>query len=247
MKIAFIGDQHRDFKNFKSVIEYLDRVVKPDLYIQLGDFGFIGENFEHYVELIDDLLTKKMLVIDGNHENHKWIGKTLGTKDSVLLGNNLELLSRGALRNIDGLDFLFVGGAYSIDRKYRIKDFSYWDEELITPEQFEKAMTHGNVDILVTHDVPQNVFDFMLDLLPLDLSNELDRQNRAYLQQIFDKYLPSLIIHGHFHLYYETTLKHKEHKFNAVGVDCNIAYSLHHQYFILDTEKFKANGNQLAK
>ena len=48
-KIAFLGDQHGNTKNIYKLIDYIRDKENPDLLIQVGDFGLMGDNFEKYL------------------------------------------------------------------------------------------------------------------------------------------------------------------------------------------------------
>lgn len=122
-----------------------------------------------------------------------------------------------------------MGGAFSIDRMYRTLNKTYWLEELITDEELEKALQYDKVDILISHDVTANVFDMYLKhfLLPLKQDSE-SNNNRKKLYEIYDKYKPEYIIHGHYHYNYEYEIDGT----NVIGLSCD-EEPLDEQYFIL--------------
>mgnify|MGYP003620949817 FL=1 len=46
MKIACIGDQHGNIRNFIKVVDYINNIYPEiDTLIQVGDFGLMGEGF----------------------------------------------------------------------------------------------------------------------------------------------------------------------------------------------------------
>ena len=53
-----------------------------------------------------------------------------------------------------------MGGASSIDREYRIEGYSWWPQELLSPQEMEHGLqtleNHGNqVDYILTHTLPR--------------------------------------------------------------------------------------------
>ena len=79
MKIACIGDQHGNIRNFIKVVDYINNIYPEiDTLIQVGDFGLMGEGFERYLLKMNKYLMKMnkyLYFIDGNHENHIWLQK----------------------------------------------------------------------------------------------------------------------------------------------------------------------------
>ena len=69
MSICFLGDQHGNISNFLRVIDKIEKEHNPQVYFQLGDFGFMGEGFLKFLKnvnkkIIYDLGLKKLGGID---------------------------------------------------------------------------------------------------------------------------------------------------------------------------------------
>ena len=76
-KIAFLGDLHGNSNNAHKLIDYImKQEEKPDLFIQVGDMGVMGELFERYLDKLNKKLETyniELWFIDGNHENFNWL------------------------------------------------------------------------------------------------------------------------------------------------------------------------------
>ena len=116
-----------------------------------------------------DWLAKKSfttLWIDGNHENfdilyefplvNKFGGKVRE------IAPNIFHLDRGQVLTIDGNKIFIMGGARSIDKESRIEHISWWEQEIPSNEEMERAVKAldkcgWTVDYVVTHCAPRSV------------------------------------------------------------------------------------------
>jgi len=160
--IMFVGDLHGSFVILRALI---DRVLKDNGYlagcvsrgggkssalkiIQVGDFGW-------YPYLLKEWTTLPFPVyaIEGNHEYYPMLTDFTHVTE---VKPNLWYIPRGTVKNIDGYDIGFMGGAHSVDRYQRREGFDWWPEEEVTEENIKK-LANKKVDILVTHVPPYNV------------------------------------------------------------------------------------------
>ena len=140
--IYLISDQHGG-ETIGEFEKYLDIATDSDLLISLGDVGLKFEDTKVNRAFDEILLNtkKKIAIIDGNHENFKylfsfpkeeWQGGTV-----YRITPNLVLLERGNVYEIDGKTFFVFGGAKSSDKW---KDLGLWQpEEEPTKEQLNRA------------------------------------------------------------------------------------------------------------
>jgi hypothetical protein len=166
--IYITGDTHGDMdikklntKNFPEGKE----LTKEDYVIILGDFGFLWKLQEDRNEKYwKNWLNEKpwtTLFLDGNHENHdrlndldvidKFGGKVGHVTDSIYH------LKRGELYSIDNKSILTIGGATSVDKKYRKEHISWWSGETLNYQENNKVVDlfGTEVDIILTHTGPQ--------------------------------------------------------------------------------------------
>ena len=167
--VYITGDIHGDIKRFSSDFMPNENLwTNNDYLIICGDFGFIFADDSEEKVWLDELEKKPytILWIDGNHENFKaiyqypvesWNGGRVHR-----IRKNILHLMRGQVFTVEGKKFFAFGGAYSIDRYLRIKDKSYWDDELPNNDEYNEGIRNlkenGNeVDYIITHNAPREV------------------------------------------------------------------------------------------
>ena len=96
----------------------------------------------------------------GNHDNwDKWfnLSQKQGNPDLVEVAPGCYFAQRGSYQLIDNIGHLFLGGAESTDRVYRVEGKSWWAKE--TPKYTDYNIAMVNLEkykpeVVVTHDVP---------------------------------------------------------------------------------------------
>lgn len=184
--IRFIGDVHGKFRRYKRIICECDRSI------QVGDMGvgFIKYGgYDHGRFLTNppfDYMTKgPHEFIRGNHDN-PGVCKT-----------QKFCIPDGTIRD----NMMFIGGAVSIDREYRVANYSWWpDEEPSTEELLQMVDTYlvARPEIMITHECPEHI----ANLLSWDLGRrkfDFPSRCRQAFQSMFELYKPKLHIFGHWH------------------------------------------------
>jgi hypothetical protein len=148
-----VGDIHSEFDTLFRKITHLE--IGNCYLIHMGDGGegFLSEpkqmrQFEHY----NNFFKKhniQYLSIRGNHSDPSYF------QGQIKL-SNFELIRDYSYQTFNGEKFLFVGGAVSIDRRIRVPNMSWWEDEafVLKPELVDK------VDVLITHSAPNWIGDF---------------------------------------------------------------------------------------
>lgn len=107
-----------------------------------------------------------VLFVDGNHENfnalNKYEVKEWNGGKVHFIRDDIIHLMRGQVFEIAGKKFFTMGGANSIDKMYRKKDVSWWEEEMPTMEECYAASEtldkhNWEVDYVITHAAPDNI------------------------------------------------------------------------------------------
>ena len=109
--------------------------------------------------------------------------------------------------DINGINVLFIGGASSIDKHYRVPGIEWWPQELITTRDIDKALTAQNVDVVVSHESPyvpklsnKGAEDDMAARGPeFAEAVNVSRQQRELLRKILEQKQPRFWYHGHHH------------------------------------------------
>ncbi len=178
-RIFITGDTHAAFTRFSvNTFPEQKELTKEDVVIILGDFGGVWSKHEedayekYWLKWLDEKNFTTVFV-DGNHENFDrlltypektWNGGKVGViRDSVLH------LKRGEVFTINGLKFLALGGACSVDKHERKEGTSWWPQEEFTLEDLENAnknliAVNDKVDYVIAHDMPlskKTSFNFM--------------------------------------------------------------------------------------
>lgn len=193
MKVLFIGDTHGFFKVIDDYIEKSD----ADMFIQVGDFGYYP-NLQHYY-----IPPKKPInFIEGNHDH---IPSLVSLKDITEVWPNAFYIPRGHVMQLGNSLVGFLGGADSVDYKFRSKDYDWWTEEQIMEEDCQKLLHNLNgreLNLLVTHTPPQSIVDKTFDakkLLRFGLSPDWTSISGKRLDNLWELLKRPPIICGHMH------------------------------------------------
>lgn len=192
-----MGDTHGNFSVLLAKIKQYD--LRDAWLISVGD---IGIGFLHPMKqrrVLNDLNTAFknrnifFMGIRGNHDDPAYF-------DGNTQFSNLELLPDYTARNLNGEDFLFVGGAISIDRQCRVLGQSYWLDEtfVLKPELTTPC------DVLVAHSAPYWLGPFDKQGIEGWCQKDLTLWDECYKERIEIDQLIQLCgakrsYHGHFH------------------------------------------------
>ena len=147
--VYIVGDLHGHFGPMKMSI--LNYNISNCILICVGDLGvgFHHPYKEHSIwRKLNDFFEHHnitFLSIRGNHDDPKYFSGT----DRIVL-SNLELVADYTRKTINGEEFLFVGGAISVDRIHRLPGTSYWHDETFVLRHELAAQC----DVLITHSAP---------------------------------------------------------------------------------------------
>ncbi len=200
---------------------------------EIGATHVLDGNHEDF-DLLSDLAeiyfgdpTKKIAAI------HEWNPHNA----PVPLSPQLSYLPRSSTWEWDGVKFLALGGAVSVDRSRRVKHVSWWPQETIKTWDVHRSLQRPKVDVMLTHDFPQGV-PTMMDAMrdgPWHLNAKLEGEsatNRIYVETVREYHQPKMLFHGHMHHDYEDMWKGTKVR----GLNCN--GSGKRSWFIFDTEEF---------
>lgn len=244
MRVLILGDSHCDLEHIDFAYDKAERFDCDAIFV-VGDFGYWsnfkeGQNFLLFCALRAARTEIPLYFLDGNHEYHPDLLAMVedeGREGFIELEQHFYYSPRGNTWEWDGVKFMSVGGAHSIDRMARTDGIDWFEAELITEEDVEYASTQGQVDVLLSHDAP----------LAVDMSAQMVSHgrnmikgdlktiaNRERLQRIVNSCTPKIVIHGHWHLQYQDR---PFEGMKVMGLDCN--HNASRSWTIIDTEDFK--------
>lgn len=202
------GDVHGEF----AAINELINKKHPQIIISCGDIAlFWGrtKTTPHWKDNIHNIKTQgcKWIWFPGNHENWDIIDKydrgVIHQLEGHMGRTNVFLASFGSVMDIPGLGrCLFVGGADSIDKQWRIPGQSWWNQEVITREDMEYFFDNhpGKVDVVFSHTCP-NYFELGNEFDEKYLDMKMRDPSKEALNIIFDECRPKRWYFGHYHKY----------------------------------------------
>jgi 3-oxoacid CoA-transferase subunit A len=213
MHFYITGDCHG---RFERIEKFCDRckTSKEDVMIILGDAGI-----NYWLGMRDTALKKHLSTFDitlfcvhGNHEARPWEAghyeERLWNGGTVYVEPeypNILFAKDGEIYNFNGKHVLVVGGAYSVDKFYRIRRGIHWFEseqpddaiKAYVEEQLEKA--GWSVDIVLSHTVPLDVEPVWAFIPGLDQS-AVDKSTEQWLQTLYDRLTFEKWYAGHYHV-----------------------------------------------
>ena len=210
-KFYITGDTHGNFNRINYFCEKFE-TSKEDILCILGDAGI-----NYYLNKKDYMLKQVLqdmpitfFCIHGNHEERpfnistyitkKWNGGTVYYEEEF---PNILFAKDGEIYNINGKSILVIGGAYSVDKEYRLlKGWSWFKDEQPNKEivkYIEKQITkQRHFDIVLTHTCPIKTEPRHM-FLPFIDQSKVDKTTELLLQRIADWITFDSWYFGHFH------------------------------------------------
>ena len=210
MNFLITGDTHRVFTRFDSI----KTMPSDTAIIILGDVGL------NYTLDKNDYDTKAALCrkypftfycVRGNHEARPEDVPTMElVYDKEVDGlvwqepdfPRIKYFTSWGVYTIDGLRTLVIGGAYSIDKYWRLQNGQKWfaNEQLSQEERNACWLKCADkkFDMILSHTLPYNFLPVDMFLRSVD-QNTVDNSMEEWLQQLSQKITWRLWLGGHFH------------------------------------------------
>jgi len=207
------GDTHGEFYRIEQFCEEYE-TSKEDVMIILGDAGINFSLNERDLRLKRELaeLPITLFCIHGNHEERpymidsyeekEWNGGTVYWEEDF---PNILFAKDGEIYDLDGKKCLVIGGAYSIDKYYRLRVGAPWFEtEQPTDEikDYVEAQLEKNdwqVDCVFTHTVPLPYEPIWAFIPGIDQS-KVDKSTENWLAWIEENLSYDSWYAGHYHV-----------------------------------------------
>lgn len=199
LDIVVMGDIHGEFGKLNA---WLNR-RRPAIVLQCGDFGYWPNNVSKRERkrgkpLVPKLQDTKVYWCDGNHEDF-W---AIRDRERDELFPNAFYMRRGTtLKLPDGRVVLFIGGAESHDKEWRVEQEAaggekIWFAEERISEEVLAALPPTHIDVIVTHAAPREfeIWGGGYDMIRRDTS-------RLVLSAVLHRYKEQkpLWFFGHYH------------------------------------------------
>lgn len=214
MIVIYIGgDLHG---NLNQLIEHTAKLhlKQEDILILLGDVGINytgGMRDFHLKQQLCQLLPVTYFCIRGNHEND---AKNLSGyhEESFHEGSvyveeefpRLKFAKDGEIYDFDGKKCMVIGGAYSVDKWYRLRNGYPWFEDE-QPDDTVKAKVrqsleaaNWNIDVFLTHTCPLKYEPKEVFLQGIDQSL-VDKTTEMFLDEIEHRCQYQKWYCGHYH------------------------------------------------
>jgi hypothetical protein len=197
--IRIFGDIHGQLG------EYFTNLNTAEESILVGDvgIGFVGgEKFDDFLKETLELKPKHRF-IRGNHDNPSVV-KTYK-----------NYISDGTVED----DWMFVGGAWSIDKAYRKEGFDWWSGEQLSLQELNLIKsTYLTVRprVMVTHDCPTlAAYYVFIKHLPARARYLYLNDTAEAFQEMFELHQPERWYFGHWHHTRDETINGT--KFQCIG------------------------------
>jgi predicted phosphodiesterase len=255
VQLLILGDTHGDLRYAADMIKSA-KDWNCHAIVQVGDWGYTWPGYEtnHSLQKLDRFLAKSnmhMYFIDGNHDNYSDLQKrgAWQAREMQHFTNFVTYIPRGHVWEWDGVRFMAMGGAYSIDQEHRVQGQSWWPEELISYADMDYAArqleTFAPIDVFLSHDCPEGVrkLETYLELTTKEYGisykmDEASRGNRRALRTIVEEAQPKVLYHGHYHWPYADTLKYPgKRACRVLGLSHN--WEPKESWALFDTKKYR--------
>lgn len=196
-----------------KITEFAEKkqLTKDDTIIILGD---VGANY--FLNMRDKMVKRHLenigvdiLCIHGNHEirpsnisSYKlqlWNGGNVWCEEAY---PHLKFAKDGEIYNIEDRRYIALGGAYSIDKYYRIASgYGWWADEQPSEEikaYAEKQLSENEIDVVLSHTCPLKYEPVEMFLSGIDQS-KVDKSTEEWLDKIEEQYDYKAWFCGHWH------------------------------------------------
>lgn len=210
--IYITGDTHGDFTR---IVRFCERIqpTRDDVIIILGDAGFnyYGGERDQQKKMMMSKMPLTIFSIHGNHEMRpaaipsyqttEWHGGKVYVEP---LYPNLLFAMDGEIYDLEGRQTIVIGGAYSIDKFYRLaRGWNWWSDEQPSPEirgKVERVLAERSweIDVVLSHTVPLKYEPVEVFLPGIDQSR-VDKRTETWLDGIENRLTYERWYAGHYH------------------------------------------------
>ena len=197
----------------KKIVRFCKHMnpTKDDVIVILGDVGanYTGDQRDDDMKKQLAALNPTILCIHGNHEMRPWHieGYELKTWSGgqVYVQSeypNLLFAKDGEIFEINGLRYIVIGGAYSVDKYFRLRvGRGWWEDEQPSDEikeYVEKQLADNKIDVVLSHTCPLK-YEPTEMFLPMIDQSSVDQSTEIWLDKIEESIEYKAWLCGHWH------------------------------------------------
>lgn len=209
--IYYTGDIHgQPFK----IVRFCKKInlTREDTVVILGDVGanYYGNGRDNDLKDAFKKLKPTIFCIHGNHEmrpaalptykQKEWNGGTVWFEETY---PNLLFAKDGEIFTIEGIRHIVIGGAYSVDKFYRLSRGYAWFEDEQPSEEIkvyvEQQLKNNEIDIILSHTCPYKYEPTEVFLPGIDQST-VDTSTEEWLDKIEEATNYKAWFCGHWHI-----------------------------------------------
>lgn len=213
MAVYVCGDTHCEYDIKKITTRHWKEqrnLSKNDYLIVLGDFGIHFKKDKLNERMIEWYDNKRMniLFLPGNHDNYEILNNLpdieMFGSTVKKLSNNVHMLKRGYIYNIDEKIIFTMGGGESIDKIRRKDRITWWEEEIPSYKEIMNAFSNLDkynykVDYILTHTCSNKVFSKLSLKIDLIHKDGIEKSLRDFFDWIEDNVSFKEWHFAHFH------------------------------------------------
>ena len=160
MRVLLVGDVHGHHQKLAERLRQAQADFRIAAAIQVGDFGFYQDLIRQARE--DQLRFPVPLhVIDGNHEDHRWLHRAWLTGAGRVWQRELNLIyqPRPSVVQLGASTVGFLGGALHVDRPQKHNSWSGFPNYILrrNREQAAALFNQQQPELIVTHSCPSRI------------------------------------------------------------------------------------------
>lgn len=210
--IYYTGDIHG---SRHEVMSFCSRVgvAADDTVVILGDVGanYACDGRDRSLKQALNSLGPTIFCIHGNHERRpatlpsyrmkEWNGGSVWYEEEY---PNLLFAKDGDIFTIEEISHLVIGGAYSVDKYYRLsRGYSWWEDEQPSTEikAYVESQIQKNrkVDVVLSHTCPFR-YEPVEAFLPMIDQDSVDDSTERWLDKIEAQLEYTAWMCGHWHI-----------------------------------------------
>jgi len=215
-KFYITGDTHKDFSRFQNYPAELKEDPESAVIV-LGDAALnwtLDENDSHMKNYLSNRYNFRIYLVRGNHEARPQnVEDMTGMFDPDVSGYvyyqkrwpNIRYFADYDIYWLNNHRTLVIGGAYSVDKYYRLdRGLRWFEDEQLTQEEKNACLRTicvpgaNKFDLVLTHTCPLEWEPTDLFLSSVDQS-KVDKSMEYFLQEVKDRIEFKSWLFGHYH------------------------------------------------